>query len=974
MNSPDPIRRYFYILVGAFLVLTGAIGVLGFRYFLDQKRAIQAEVRNELLAISGLKVQEVVAWRRERLGDARIIAATVMTPAVRQVLAGRGDAELRAQVLAWLQAMVENAGYANAVLVDMGGKIRLSAGQAGLQESHYAALLNQAVRTGDVIFSDIHYDPGLQGAHLGLTVPLRSAIGGQIEGALLLGINPNEFLYPLIQSWPTPSRTAETLLVRREGDEVVYLNELRHRKGAALKLRFPLAHRQLLAVKVVLGQEGIADGVDYRGMPVLGSLRRIPDSPWSMVTKVDAEEIDAPIHQQARWLALIACSLMLTTGAGGGMVWRHLRSRFYEQKYGAELERRALLGHYDYLSRFANDIILLTDETGRIVEANDRASAAYGYEREELIGMPIRDLRDAGDVDAFEKQWAAVDTDSLVFETRHRRRDGITFPVEVSARRIAVEGRAFRQSIIRDTTERKRAEQELRDSQHFVQRIIETTPNLLYIYDLIEHRYLYANREVTEFLGYTPEEVKAMGASVLERLLHPEDSQLVAGHHARFAAADFNQVFDVQYRMQHANGQWRWLHNRDVLFAKTPAGLGRQILGSVQDITEHRQLEQQLRQAQKMEAVGRLAGGIAHDFNNLLMVILGFNTFALDELDSGDPMRDALLQVREAGERAAALTRQLLAFSRKQVLQPQVVDLNKLLTGISKMLGRLIGENIELATVLNPALGAVKVDPGQYEQVIVNLAVNARDAMPNGGRLTIETANMELDAPYTHKRIGVQPGPYVMTAISDTGVGMDAATQNRIFEPFFSTKPADKGTGLGLSTAYGIVKQSGGEIWVYSEPGKGTTFKIYLPRVLEGVTPITKEQPPPELRGTGTVLVVEDDAAVRSFIRKSLLAAGYDVLEASNPAEARSVFQSYAGTIHLLITDIIMPGGSGRELAQGFELLLPGMHVLYISGYTDNAIVHHGVLEEGVEFLQKPFTQRSLVNKVKAVLEGRPRE
>ena len=791
---------------------------------------------------------------------------------------------------------------------------------------------------------------------------------------LVLQVNAHDFLFPLIRAWPTPSPTAETLLVRREGDEVVFLNELRHRKGTALNLRFPVSKRGLLAAMAVRGYEGVADGIDYRGVPVLGALQGVPGSSWFLVAKVDAEEIYAPIYQRALWLLAIAFSLILATGTASGLVWRHLRARFYQQKYEAEVDRRALLGHYDYLSRYANDIILLTDDNGRIVEANDRAVAAYRYRREDLIGMPMSSLSDAQSVDGFEQQSKAEETqDGVVFEIRHRRADGTTFPVEVSARRIAVEGTVLRQSIIRDITDRRQAEQRLRESQHFIERILETTPNLLYIYDLIEHRYIYTNREVTEFLGYTPEELKGMGPSVLERLLHPEDAQRMAEHHARFATAEFNQVFEIDCRLQHANRQWRWLHGRDVLFAKTPEGVGSQILGVVQDTTEYRHLEDQLRHSQKMEAVGRLAGGVAHDFNNLLTVILGFNALAMDELTLEDPLRDDLSQVKESAERAASLTRQLLAFSRKQVLQPQVCDLNELLTGIRKMLGRLIGEDIELVTVLSPDLGAVKVDPGQYEQVIVNLAVNARDAMPDGGRLTIETANVELDESYARKRIGVRPGPYVMTAISDTGIGMDEITQNRIFEPFFTTKATGKGTGLGLSTAYGIVKQSGGEIWVYSEPGKGTTFKIYLPCVAETAEPVASE-PSVELRGTGTVLVVEDDDGVRSLIRQTLRTAGYSVLEAGTPAQALSVSEGYGGVIHLLITDIVMPGSSGHELAKSLEPLRPGMLVLYISGYTDNAVIHHGVLDKGIEFLQKPFTPRSLVHKVKAVLERTPRE
>jgi two-component system, cell cycle sensor histidine kinase and response regulator CckA len=973
MNSPDPVRRNLFLLPVGFLLLTLALGAAGYRYYVGQKQYIEQEARRQLSAIADLKVQQVVAWRRERLADARVIAATPAMPVVQQVLARAGGSDAREQVRSWMETLRTAGGYANVILVDSHGEMCLSAGRAGGAESQYAALAKMVLRTGDIFFSDLHFDEGLRGPHLGLNVPLRFVFNGPPAGALLLGIDPNEFLYPLIQSWPTSSPTAETLLVRREGDEVVYINELRHQKGTALRLRFPLTETRRPSVMAALGREGIADGIDYRGIPVLAAVRRVPDSHWALVAKVDASEIRVPVRRQALWLAALMLSLILAAAAGGGWVWHDLRSRFYRQRYEAERDRRALLGHYDYLSRFANDIILLTDEADRIVEANDRAVSAYGYQREELIGMPLRALRDPASVDSFDAQWATLATqDRLLFETRHRRRDGTTFPVELSARRIAVEGGVFRQSIIRDITERKQAEHALRDSRHFVERILETTPNLLYIYDLTEQRYRYANREIAEFLGYTPEALAGMGTSSLPSLLHPEDAPRVAEHHARLAKADFNQVFEIEYRLQRANGQWLWLHSRDVLFAKTPEGAGVQILGAAQDITEYRSLEQQLLHAQKMEAVGRLAGGVAHDFNNLLTVILGFSELALAQVGPADPMREALAQISESGQRAAALTRQLLAFSRKQVLQPQVVDLSALVVGIKKMLERLIGEDVELVTALDPALRPVKVDPAQYEQIIVNLAVNARDAMPHGGRLTIETANVELDPSYAHKRIGVQPGSYVMTAISDSGIGMDEATQSRIFEPFFTTKPSGKGTGLGLSIVYGIVKQSGGEIWLYSEPGKGTTFKIYLPPTAGAVDEAAGELEL-DAPGTGTVLVVEDEEPVRSLIRRSLEGAGYEVLEAASADEALRVSQARAGTIDLMITDVIMPGRSGRELAKALESARPGMRVLYISGYTDT-IIQHGVLEEGIAFLAKPFTPRSLVRKVRAVLEDRPAE
>jgi PAS domain S-box-containing protein len=392
-----------------------------------------------------------------------------------------------------------------------------------------------------------------------------------------------------------------------------------------------------------------------------------------------------------------------------------------------------------------------------------------------------------------------------------------------------------------------------------------------------------------------------------------------------------------------------------------------------EDVTERRALEQQLRQAQKMEAVGRLAGGIAHDFNNLLMVISGYSEFLLERLGTDSTLRGHAQEIANAAERATSLTRQLLAFSRKQMLAPKIVDLNGVVTENVKMLTRLIGEDIDLVMVPGPDIGAVKADPGQIEQVIMNLAVNARDAMPHGGKLTIETANVTLDANYARFHAPVKPGDYVMLAISDTGMGMDADTQAHIFEPFYTTKGL-KGTGLGLSTVYGIVKQSEGYIWLYSEAGKGTSFKIYLPRfsatgealATQPALAADSDQPSP---GHETILLVEDEENLRRLARQSLETQGYRVIDAPDGASAMKISQAHKGPIHLLLTDVIMPGMNGRELANQISPSRPEMRVLYMSGYTENHIGHNGTLDEGITLLQKPFTLPALKAKVREVLD-----
>jgi len=395
-----------------------------------------------------------------------------------------------------------------------------------------------------------------------------------------------------------------------------------------------------------------------------------------------------------------------------------------------------------------------------------------------------------------------------------------------------------------------------------------------------------------------------------------------------------------------------------------------------EDVTERRALEQQLQQSQKMEAVGRLAGGVAHDFNNLLMVISGYSEFLLDRLGPDPAVRGPAQEIASAAGRATSLTRQLLAFSRKQMLAPKILDLNGVVTENLKMLTRMIGEDIDLVMVPAAGLGAVRADSGQIEQVIMNLAVNARDAMPSGGKLTIETSNVSLDDEYARFHAPLKPGNYVMLSISDTGAGMDSETQSHIFEPFFTTKGV-KGTGLGLSTVYGIVKQSGGYIWVYSEPAKGTTFKIYLPRVAEllaeipaqvAVLPESVATEP----GTETILLVEDETNLRYLARQYLEKQGYRVVEAADGAVAMQIAVAHEGIIHLLLTDVIMPGMNGRELAQRISEIRPNVKVLYMSGYTENVIGRNGTLDAGVRLLQKPFTLRDLKTKVREVLHTSP--
>jgi len=517
-----------------------------------------------------------------------------------------------------------------------------------------------------------------------------------------------------------------------------------------------------------------------------------------------------------------------------------------------------------------------------------------------------------------------------------------------------------------DITERKQAEAGLGRAEEKYRSIFENAVEGIY-QSTPEGKFNSVNPAMVRILGYESQEELITHRSESESWHYVEPN---CHENLKATLAEKGVVVGFECEMYRKDRSKVWI-SQNIRAICDASGNVFFYEGSIEDVTERKSLEEQFRQAQKMEAVGQLAGGIAHDFNNLLTAIIGYSELNLYQLEPEDPLRADMEEIRKAGERASSLTRQLLAFSRKQVLQPRVLDLNHSVSEMHKMLLRVIGEDIQLETVLEPALGRVKADPGQLEQVLMNLAVNARDAMPDGGKMTIETANVDLDAQYASNHVAVTPGPHVMLAISDTGCGMDRPTQAHIFEPFFTTKTVGEGTGLGLSTVYGIVKQSSGSIWVYSEVGKGTIFKIYLPRVDEEVREFERyASPAQQVRGTETVLLAEDDERVRKLTIAVLKTLGYQVLEATNGGAALSICERFEGGIHLLLTDLVMPEMSGLEIVQRLAGMRPHMRVLYMSGYTTNAIVQQGVLHGKLSFLQKPFTPSVLAQKVREVLDS----
>ena len=1391
-----PEKSKLWPVVLGLAALAVALGAGGFLYYRQQRNELRHEVNNGLSAIAGVKVANIVHWREDHLGDAAVIAKT---PGLRRCFEPTGREQERRNLAEWLDGVLRLHDYSNIAIYDHIGNPVASAGPLHFLDDEERTSSQQVLRSGQPVLTSLHSHDNLPGHLLALApVPGAADSGGQAPGFIVIVIDPFRFLFPHLRQWPASSASAETLLVRREGSEVLVLNDLRHEKDGAFRLRIPLDRTNEAAVMLAGGKEGVVEATDYRGVPVLAALRRVPGSRWVLIAKVDQEEVYRPLRRLA-WIAgMIRAALALALGAIIAFGWRNAQLVWRRRQHQLEQERRALEGHFSLLTRYANDMILLLADDGKLLYANERAATAYGYTGEEFLNLTARQLRAPSALKSFEADWASViEGDGRIFETVNVRKDGSTFPVEVSSRVIDKEGRKFRQSILRDITERRKAEvaaqlavdrlrgiteatgdrvaaldldwnfiafnsayqrafeeafgtriavgsnllaalahlpEEREKARKVWQRALSgerftvteefgdgkwdrrylearfdtlldksearigavsttrditestrtnrelsrlnralvairncnqalvaaTDENILIdtlcrilagvggyplvwvgiaeqdeektvrpaaiagraaayvesigvtwsdeatgqgpagtairtclpiVYEeiandprfapwreralehslrsaiglpllhdgrpfgaltmyaadsgafdveerglldefaadlsfgigvlrarkaheraeaavseseakfrtlfesladavLIHHmgsRFVEVNQGACDQLSYSREELlnlspfdinapeyessipnrievlRQQGQSVFETVFVSKDGRRIpteinsrlfeyqgrpailtvardltkrketeealrstqsllaraqtvaalgnwevnpidltgrlseetsrilgipAGFHATMQSmsslidpgdhdavvAAINSVVKTaqpcafEHRVIRPDGVQRFIRQH-VEAVLDESGRPVKITGTMQDITDFKRLEAQFLQAQKLESVGRLAGGIAHDFNNLLTVINGYSDMLVKKTHSEDPLHEPLAEILAAGERAASLTQQLLIFSRRNVVQPDIVDLNGVIRDSQRLLGRLIGEDIELITRLDPHLPRIRADKNQMHQVIMNLVVNARDVMPNGGRLIVETVAGVFQAGIGDSANGDNAGSYVVLSVSDNGPGMDEATKARIFEPFFTTKGAGSGTGLGLSTVYGIVIQSGGKIWVDSEPGQGATFKLYFPVAI--VTTAREEVKPAAskpVHGDETILLVEDQKEVRKLAHLSLKALGYRVLAASDGREALRLSEQHDGHIHLLATDVILPGMNGRELADRLLERRRDMKVLYLSGYTDTVLEPRGIHRDDRAFLSKPFTPQMLASKVRSVL------
>jgi len=723
---------------------------------------------------------------------------------------------------------------------------------------------------------------------------------------------------------------------------------------------------------------GITEYVLRTGRPLLVKPESQQDLDYlGAVESIGTASVDwlgVPLKQADRTIGVLA----VQTYTAGVRYEEHHKEmlQFVSTQVAAAIERtraeqalRASEARLTAILRSALDAHVAMDDAGRVTSWNQQAESMFGWVEREVLGRPLADIivplvhREAHAAGL--RRFLATGEGPILnqrIELTALRRDGTEFPVELAVAPVRVGSSWLFSAFVRDITARRAADEALRVSEEKFGSAFQAHPSPMAIARLADARWVDVNESLLRLFGMNRAET--VGRSGYELGIWRRDEQREQMLAQLRTGGVFRDV-EVEWLTHSAEMRTGLLSAEVIAFAGEP-----HFLLHFQDVTERKQLEGQLRQAQKMEAIGRLAGGVAHDFNNVLTAIFGYVDILREEMPADSAAQQDLAEVRKASERAASLTKQLLAFSRQQVLEPMVLEPNALVEDFEKMLHRLIGEDVELRLSLARDTGNVLADPGQLQQVLMNLVVNARDAMPVGGKIILETANAELTEQYAELHQPVVPGRYVMLAVSDTGTGMTAETKARIFEPFFTTKEKGKGTGLGLSTVYGIVKQSGGYVWVYSEVGRGTTFKIYLPRVDAPAEDLELPRAPDNVAGTETILLAEDDPMLRPLTKGLLERLGYTVIDAENAATALEAARHHRGPIQLLVADVVMPGASGRELARQLEKTRSATKVLYVSGYTDDAIVHHGMLEPGLNFLQKPFTPATLARKVREVLDG----
>jgi PAS domain S-box-containing protein len=988
---------FSFWMKSTFIVVPLVIIVSGFQFYFNQRQRILQKGTELTISIGKLKADQIAAWRSELLSKAELIAASLFfSKSMARLLADPNDPNIMKAFHIHLDRLKTHYDLAKILVVDTKGRTQLSLNEKTSAPDMCIEILPVALHKNAPVFTELYIGKQNSIPYISVVVPISAPDQDGHLGAVILFINAARSLYPVVQSWPFPSKTANTLLVRRDGDSVLVLNNLRRQPNTALKLRIPLSRTEAPSVMAVLGREGLVESKDYRGIDVVSSIFAVPKSPWFIVTNQDAAEVYAEWRFKSVFLVIVFIGLILLIESIG---WIYLKR---EKRIKHELQmtqvRVALIEYAvrhssdEFITKALNDIGDLVDSPigfYHFVESDPQILSLQNWSSRttkefcRFEGKPMHaSFEQAGiwmDCARLKKPVIHNDYESL----QHRQgmpaghpeviRE-LTIPIMRRNTLVAVVGFGNKPtdydekdietvSSLSDLTyevvQRKWAEEAFIATLSRKKALLEAIPDI--IMEVDSHKvYIWANHAGIDFFGKDVIGKKADYYFEGEQKTYDVVKPVFSGS---------NNVIYVESWQRRKDGEKRLLAwwCRSLIDEQ---GMVTGAISSAKDITEQVQQASRLQQALKMESVGRLAGGVAHDYNNMLSVIIGYTELALDKVDASDPICDDLEEIFSAAKRSAEITRQLLAFARKQPVCPKVIDINKVVENMLKMLQRLIGEEIDLVWLPEHPLWPVKIDPVQIEQVLTNLCVNARDAIAEVGSITIETHTANFDEAFCNSHTGFIPGEFIQLTVSDDGCGMDKATLDNIFEPFFTTKKLDQGTGLGLATIYGVVKQSNGFVNVYSEPGNGTTFKIYWPRHMGEAKRIREKTDTdiPMSRGE-TVLLVEDEAMIRKMSLRMLEKLGYKVLVAATPKEALHIAAQNTDQIQMLITDVVMPEMNGRKLADQLHALYPDIRIIFMSGYTANLITHRGVLDDGVNFIQKPFSARELGIKIRTILD-----
>ncbi|MBI4515170.1 MAG: PAS domain S-box protein [Deltaproteobacteria bacterium] len=966
------------VLFLVFILLAVGIITAGYLYSRTYEAQYRVEVGRQLASVAELKVGELVRYRKERLEDGSVLLGnTAFAALVRRVFDNPTDSETHAQLQVWLGKLQEHFEYNRLFLLDAHGAVRIAIPETGVPiASVVSQRAAEVLQSRQMVFQDFHRNEHDQRVYLTLLIPiLGRPDGGRALGVVALRIDPETYLYLLISRWPTPSETAETLLIRRDGSSALFLNDLRFKKNTALTLSVPLERQDVLAVKAVLGQEGMVEGVDYRGVPVIGNLRAVPDSPWFLVARMDASEVYTPLRERMWMMIVLVAVLLAGAGAGVGAVWRQQRAQFYRERYEAEREHNWLR---DVIARSLNEVYVFDPETLRFSFVNAGACRNLGYTPDELARLTPLDLKPEFTEEAFRAMVAPLrsgEREVLVFETVHRRKDGSDYPVEVHLQLVDTAAERVFLAVINDIAERKRAEAALQGSEDRYRDLVEHSHDLICTHDL-KGNLLSVNEAAVRVTGYSRDTLLRMN---LADLLDPRQR---AGLQAYLGEMEERGCARGIMRIQTAGGEarlWEYDNTLRAEGAEVPIvrGMAHDITDSRRAEQQRRALEAQLHVAHKMEALGTLAAGIAHDFNNILGAIIGNAELARQDVGPSHPAIESLSEIRKASQRAKDLVQRILAFGRQQQQPQEVIALRPTVEETVALLRATLPAGVELSTTFGADTPTVLADSTQIHQVMINLCTNAWHALDGGsGRIDIRLDGVTLDAQAARADTKLWPGRFARLTVADNGAGMDAATLERIFDPFFTTKPVGQGTGLGLSVVHGIIEAHGGAITVTSQPGKGTIFSVFFPAATAPPPSAAREgaaaEPLPAAGGQH-VLYLDDEESLVFLVTRLLKRLGYRVSGYTRAEEALAAVRADPGQFDLVVTDLSMPGMSGLEVARELSRLRPDLPVVLASGYITEEL-RAAAPEVGVrQLIYKPNTVEELCLAVQR-LAGVPKE